>query len=88
MDLVDKVIMTLNSAIANQTSWKVLEEVLEKQKERGDDPVANCIVRLQLASNQAVLRLSNLYAVDEDEESTAQEVLVDLDCTAFQNAKK
>ncbi|KAL5108558.1 Nuclear export mediator factor NEMF [Taenia crassiceps] len=88
MDLVDKVIMTLNSAIANQTSWRVLEEVLEKQKERGDDPVANCIVRLQLASNQAVLRLSNLYADDEDEEATTQEVLVDLDSTAFQNAKK
>ncbi|CDS43177.1 protein of unknown function DUF814 [Echinococcus multilocularis] len=88
MDLVDKVIMTLNSAIANQTSWNVLEEVLEKQKERGDDPVANCIVRLQLASNQAILRLSNLYAEDEDEKAITQEVLVDLDSTAFQNAKK
>ncbi|KAL5967254.1 hypothetical protein TSMEX_005021 [Taenia solium] len=88
MDLVDKVIMTLNSAIANQTSWRVLEEVLEKQKERGDDSVANCIVRLQLASNQAVLRLSNLYADDDDMEATTQDVLVDLDSTAFQNAKK
>ncbi|VDM36204.1 unnamed protein product [Hydatigera taeniaeformis] len=88
MDLVDKAIMTLNSAIANQTSWRVLEEVLEKQKERGDDPVANCIVRLQLASNQAVLRLTDLYADDEDEEATTVEVLVDLDSTAFQNAKK
>ncbi|VDK37675.1 unnamed protein product [Taenia asiatica] len=88
MDLVDKVIMTLNSAIANQTSWRVLEEVLEKQKERGDDPVANCIVRLQLASNQAVLRLNNRYADDGDMEATTQDVLVDLDSTAFQNAKK
>ncbi len=50
-------LVSLNYAIANQTNWKVLEQVLQEQKKRGDDPVANCIERLQLDSNQAVLRL-------------------------------
>lgn len=93
--LVDRVIMTLNSAIANQTNWKVLEEVIEKQKERGNDPVANCIVKLQLSSNQVLLHLSDPYKEDSDEDGEsgssdipAQDVLVDLDCTALQNAKK
>nr|CDS30676.1 protein of unknown function DUF814 [Hymenolepis microstoma] len=92
VDLVDRVIMTLNSAIASQTNWKVLEGVIEKQKERGDDPVANCIVKLQLSSNQAILHLSDPYQEDNDEdqhsELPAQDVMVDLDCTALQNAKK
>lgn len=80
--------MTLNSAIANQTNWKVLEEVVEKQKESGEDPVANCIVRLQLSSNQALLRLSDPYQEEEEGEIQTQDVLVDLDSTALQNAKK
>lgn len=95
VDLVDRVIMTLNSAIANQTNWKVLGEVIEKQKERGDDCVANCIVKLQLSSNQALLHLSDPYQEDDNEDNDgeyselpAQDVLVDLDCTALQNAKK
>ncbi|VDL18044.1 unnamed protein product [Hymenolepis diminuta] len=95
VDLVDRVIMTLNSAIANQTNWKILGEVIEKQKERGDDCVANCIVKLQLSSNQALLHLSDPYQEDDNEDNDeeyselpAQDVLVDLDCTALQNAKK
>ncbi|KAM7535365.1 hypothetical protein Aperf_G00000100439 [Anoplocephala perfoliata] len=87
MELVDRVIVALNSAIANQTNWKVLEEVLAKQKESGDDPVANCIVHLQLSSNQALLRLSDPYQEDEGEIQT-QDVLIDLDSTALQNAQK
>lgn len=54
---VDQVLVSINHAIANQANWKVLEQVLQEQKELGDNPVANCIVRLQLESNQAVLRL-------------------------------
>ena len=91
VDLVDKVIVTLNAAIASQTNWKVLEEVIQRQKAQGGNPVADCIVSLQLASNQAILRLNNPYAEFEDDDEMKlepQDVTVDLDATALQNAKK
>ncbi|KAL7061321.1 hypothetical protein AAHC03_09790 [Spirometra sp. Aus1] len=95
-ELVDKVLYALNYALANQTSWAVIETTVAEQRARGD-PVSSCIERLQLDLNQAVLRLSDPYVDDddddEDEEKTKDtdeslEVTIDLGCNALQNAKR
>uniref|UniRef100_A0A183TK60 NFACT-R_1 domain-containing protein n=1 Tax=Schistocephalus solidus TaxID=70667 RepID=A0A183TK60_SCHSO len=96
-DLVDKVLYALNYALANQTSWTVIETAVAEQKARGD-PVSSCIERLQLDLNQAVLRLNDPYVNDDDEDEEKEEekgdteesleVTVDLGCNALQNAKR
>ncbi|VDN11433.1 unnamed protein product [Dibothriocephalus latus] len=94
-DLVDKVLYAINYALANQTSWNVIEAAVAEQKARGD-PVSSCIERLQLDLNQAVLRLSDPYVDDDEDEDEDQknaadeplEVTIDLGCNALKNAKR
>nr|CAH0102372.1 unnamed protein product [Daphnia galeata] len=89
--LIDHAIQVVRSALANQVSWKEIDELVEEATRKGD-PVAKIIKKLKLSKNHITLLLSYPYAGDSDSESDEsskpQLVDIDLDLTAFANARK
>lgn len=55
-DLVEKAILVVRSAVANQIDWRQIRELLDEAKTRGD-PVALSIKELKLERNTIVLSL-------------------------------
>lgn len=60
--LIDHAIQVVNSAIANQISWKEIEELVEEATRKGD-PVAKTIKKLKLSSNRISLYLRFDFSV-------------------------
>ncbi|XP_046459806.1 nuclear export mediator factor NEMF-like isoform X2 [Daphnia pulex] len=90
--LIDHAIQVVRSALANQVSWKEIDELVEEATRKGD-PVAKIIKKLKLSTNHISLMLSHPYEEQDsdsesDESYKPQLVDIDLDLTAFANARK
>lgn len=85
--LVDNAILAIQSALANQMSWPDIQVLLKEAQAIGD-PVASAIKQLKLETNHIALLLHDPYE-DSDEESELKPMIIDidLDYTAFSNAK-
>lgn len=90
-DLVDRALLVIRSALANQHSWEDIKELVQDAQDRGD-PVARSIKKLKLDINHVTLELQNPYYSSDDSENEREEkgVLVDVDLSlgAYQNARK
>ncbi|XP_078672293.1 ribosome quality control complex subunit NEMF-like isoform X3 [Branchiostoma floridae x Branchiostoma belcheri] len=102
LDLVDKAILVVRSAIANQIDWSEIWDIVKEAQAQGD-PVASTIKSLKLDSNHITLLLRNPFSGyesdsegDEDEAGMGREVStdrpmkvdIDLALSAYANAKK
>jgi predicted ribosome quality control (RQC) complex YloA/Tae2 family protein len=54
--LIDHAIQVVRSALANQVSWKEIDELVEEATRKGD-PVAKIIKKLKLSTNHISLML-------------------------------
>ncbi|XP_018400940.1 PREDICTED: nuclear export mediator factor NEMF homolog isoform X1 [Cyphomyrmex costatus] len=86
--LVDNAILAIQSALANQMSWPDIQ-ILLKEAQARNDPVASAVKQLKLETNHIALLLHDPYE-DSDEESELKPMMIDIDLahTAFSNAKK
>ncbi|CAG9539808.1 unnamed protein product [Cercopithifilaria johnstoni] len=82
-DLVDKALLVIRSAIANQLSWKAIDEMRVSACEAGN-PIAASIVGLNLNSNEMTLLLRDPYRPEID----AKKVTIDIALSSYQNARK
>ncbi|XP_013398422.1 nuclear export mediator factor Nemf [Lingula anatina] len=97
LDLVDRAILVVQSAVANQIDWDEIKDLVKEAQLQGD-PVAIAIKALKLDTNHITMLLSNPYAIpdsdeeEEDEESSENlkplKVDIDLGLTAYANARK
>lgn len=97
-ELINSVLVTMRSAIANQMSWNDIKEFVKNAQSAGDF-VANSIKELKLETNHVALYLTDPYAaLDEDAEVSAGEdemdklcamvVDIDLGLSAYANATR
>ncbi|GIX85354.1 nuclear export mediator factor NEMF homolog [Caerostris extrusa] len=88
LELVDKALLVIRSAIANQISWSDIQDLIKEAQIEGD-PVAKAIKKLKLDINHFTMLLCNPL-IDSDEEEETKPILVDidLDCSAYANARK
>lgn len=100
-DLINSVLVTLRSAIANQMSWEHIKDLVKNAQSSGD-VVANSIKQLKLETNHVALYLTDPFAVlDEDKEQSDSEnededsdklpsmvVDIDLGLSAYANATR
>uniref|UniRef100_A0A0N5AWI4 NFACT-R_1 domain-containing protein n=1 Tax=Syphacia muris TaxID=451379 RepID=A0A0N5AWI4_9BILA len=82
-ETVDRALLVIRSAIANQMTWEMIEEMRLKAIE-GNDPIAKIITALDLSSNSMTVSLSDPYA----NEGTSKNVPIDISLSAYQNARK
>lgn len=92
--LIDRVVLAVRSMVASQASWPDIDEMVKAAKQAGD-PVASAIHELKLSVNHVAVSLSDPYDESSDEENGDQQktgrsmiVDIDLDLTAFANARK
>ncbi|CAL1267643.1 unnamed protein product [Larinioides sclopetarius] len=88
LELVDKALLVIRSAIANQISWSDIQDIIKEAQGEGD-PVAKAIKKLKLDINHFTMLLSNPH-IDSDDEEETKPILVDidLDYSAYANARK
>lgn len=92
-ELVDNAILAVQSALASQMPWPDIENLVKAAQER-NDPIAKIITSLKLEMNHITLSLSDPYesgeSGDSENDSKLKPMLVDvdLDLTAFANARK
>lgn len=86
LELVEKAILVIRSAIANQISWSDIQNIIKEAQLEGD-PVAKAIKKLRLDINHFTMLLATTN-IDEDEEVKPQLIDIDLDCSAYANARK
>lgn len=84
IELVDKAISVLRSAIANKYSWEMILEIVKDAQDSGD-LIASKIRQLKLDKNCFEMCLDNPY--DEDS-SNSMLVDIDIGLSAFANARK
>lgn len=82
-EIVNKALLVIRSAIANQMTWEMIEEMKVKASKAGD-PVASIIADLDLNSNAMTLLLRDSY----DKEAQPEKVTIDIGLSAHQNARK
>ncbi|XP_078591678.1 ribosome quality control complex subunit NEMF-like isoform X2 [Branchiostoma floridae x Branchiostoma japonicum] len=102
LDLVDKAILVVRSAIANQIDWTEIWDIVKEAQAQGD-PVASTIKSLKLDSNHITLVLRNPFSGyesdsegDDDKAGVGREassdrpmkIDIDLALSAYANAKK
>ncbi|XP_066282400.1 ribosome quality control complex subunit NEMF-like isoform X1 [Branchiostoma lanceolatum] len=102
LDLVDKAILVVRSAIANQIDWAEIWDIVKEAQVQGD-PVASTIKSLKLDSNHITLLLRNPFSGyesdsegDDDRAAVGREassdrpmkIDIDLALSAYANAKK
>lgn len=83
LDLVERALLVLRSALANQIGWAEITELLREAQEQGD-PVAQSIKQLKLDTNHFAMLLRDPY--EEDARDTL--VDIDLDLSAYANARR
>ncbi|CAN7991727.1 unnamed protein product [Ixodes hexagonus] len=83
LELVERALLVLRSALANQIGWAEITELLREAQEQGD-PVARAIKQLKLDTNHFAMLLRDPY------EEGAKDTLVDidLDLSAYANARR
>ncbi|MFH4974566.1 hypothetical protein AB6A40_001275 [Gnathostoma spinigerum] len=82
-ELVDRALLVIRTAIANQLSWEMIEEMRIKAAENGD-PIASVISSLNLNSNEMFLSLRDPF----NNESIAKKVRIDIGLSAYQNSRQ
>ncbi|CAG5114692.1 unnamed protein product, partial [Candidula unifasciata] len=89
LDLVDKAILIVNSAVANQIDWTEIWNLVKEAQINGDH-VANAIKALKLDSNQITLLLHDPFAAADTgtEHLKPMRVDIDLGLSAYGNSKK
>ncbi|XP_076305404.1 ribosome quality control complex subunit NEMF-like [Tachypleus tridentatus] len=95
LSLVDKALLIVRSAIANQINWTEIWNIIQEASEQGD-PVAKAIKSLKLEVNHFTMLLNvqsgNTLKNDGNENKTGNinSVLVDIniDLSAYSNARK
>lgn len=96
-ELVDRAILAIRSALANQMSWTEIQELVKAAQANGDE-VAKCIKQLKLEINHVALNLTDPYSVkdsegegdSDDERECLKPMTIDIDLgySAFANARK
>uniref|UniRef100_A0A914WEK2 Nuclear export mediator factor NEMF n=1 Tax=Plectus sambesii TaxID=2011161 RepID=A0A914WEK2_9BILA len=93
-ELVDKAILVIRSALANQLGWEAIQQLIDDAAKRAD-PVASAIKGLKLDISHITMQLTDPYAdADEDDEDEVvgnertMRVDIDLNLGAYQNARK
>uniref|UniRef100_A0A2C9K1Q6 NFACT RNA-binding domain-containing protein n=1 Tax=Biomphalaria glabrata TaxID=6526 RepID=A0A2C9K1Q6_BIOGL len=92
LELVDKAILIVRSALANQIDWSEIWNFVKEAKASGD-PVASSIKSLKLDSNQITLMLRDRFDTEDEGTSHSDKkkftnVDIDLGLGAYANAKK
>ncbi|XP_033735846.1 nuclear export mediator factor Nemf-like [Pecten maximus] len=90
LELVDKAITIVRSAIANQIDWTEINNLVKEAQAKGD-PVARMIKGLKLDSNHMTMLLSDPYADSDEEDSECvkpQKIDIDLSVSAYANSRK
>ncbi|WAR18853.1 NEMF-like protein [Mya arenaria] len=94
LDMVDRAILIVRSAIANQIDWTEIHNLV-KEAQMDGDPVALAIKDLKLATNHITMLLKNPYITsdyeDDSEDDYAikpQRVEIDLAISAYANSRK
>lgn len=82
LDLVERALCVVRSALANQIGWAEITELLKEAQEQGD-PMACAIRRLKLETNHFEMLLRDPY--DEGGEALVD---IDIDLSAYANARK
>lgn len=85
IELVDRVIDTLNASLAQQVDWDALTRSV-KEAQRAGDATAAVIHRLKLDENKVALLLYDVLLADEDVTMPSDVVDVSLALTAHANA--
>ncbi|XP_060068947.1 ribosome quality control complex subunit NEMF-like [Ylistrum balloti] len=90
LELVDKAITIVRSAIANQIDWAEINNLVKEAQSKGD-PVARTIKTLKLDTNHMTMLLSDPYADSDEEDSDClrpQKIDIDLSVSAYANSRK
>lgn len=92
LTLVDRAILIVRSAIANQIDWTEIKNLVKEAQTDGD-PVAMAIKDLRLDTNHFTMLLQNPYVdsdFDDDEEEfiKPKKVDIDLGLSAYANSRK
>ncbi|XP_077485529.1 nuclear export mediator factor NEMF homolog Clbn [Amblyomma americanum] len=82
LELVERALGVVRSAIANQIGWTEITELLKEAQEQGD-PMACSIRKLKLETNHFEMLLKDPY--DDGEEALVD---IDIDLSAYANARK
>ncbi|KAK1158708.1 hypothetical protein AOXY_G22440 [Acipenser oxyrinchus oxyrinchus] len=72
LDMVDRAIQVVRSALANQVDWAEIGLIVKEAQEQGD-PVACAIKELKLDTNHISMLLQNPYGASEEEEKEGVE---------------
>ncbi|XP_022701021.1 nuclear export mediator factor NEMF homolog [Varroa jacobsoni] len=83
LELVEKALFAVRSAIASQRSWDDIGDMIKEAQLQGD-PVAESIKELHLDRNHFLMYLSDPFNEDE----AAAVVDIDIDLSAYANATK
>ncbi|KAL4238275.1 hypothetical protein ACF0H5_002987 [Mactra antiquata] len=93
LNLVDRAILIVRSAIANQIDWTEIQNLVKEAQIDGD-PVAMAIKDLKLSTNHITLLLQNPYVDSDFEEEYEDEIIkpmkvdIDLGLSAYANSRK
>lgn len=71
LDIVDKAIQVVRSALANQIDWAEIGIIVKEAQVQGD-PVALTIKDLKLQTNHITMLLKNPYTLSEEEEEDVE----------------
>lgn len=82
-DLVEKALLLIRSALANQLSWTTIDE-MRKQATANKDPVASAICEFKFENNEFLMNLKDPY----DPEEPALKVPIDISLNAAKNAQR
>ncbi|XP_074642120.1 ribosome quality control complex subunit NEMF-like [Tubulanus polymorphus] len=83
LNLVDRAIMIVQSAIANQIDWTEISDIVKEATIQGD-PVASSIKTLKLDTNEITMLLRDPY----DDEIKPTKVQIQLNLSAYANARR
>lgn len=72
LELVDKAILIVNSAIANQIDWSEINSIVKEAQAQGDQ-VACAIAALNLETNHITMNLRDPYEFSESDSDTEDE---------------
>ncbi|RWS17356.1 Nuclear export mediator factor Nemf-like protein [Dinothrombium tinctorium] len=80
--IVEKALLVIRSAIANQMSWEDINEIIAEAQSQ-NDPIATRIVGLKLDKNQFTMNLTDPY----EQDGISEAVDINIDLSAFANAR-
>ncbi|CCD73050.1 Nuclear export mediator factor NEMF [Caenorhabditis elegans] len=82
-ELVEKALLLIRSALANQFSWQTIEEMRKTAAGNGD-PVAKSIDSFKFENNEFMMSLADPY----DDEAEVLKVPIDISLNASKNAQR